>query len=403
MRRQVLVSSREEKVKVAILEDDALVGYATSDMFELGLTGKIYLGRVMNIVPSLNAVFVDIGLNKNGFLEYNSKQTDVGNELSAGQEVIVQVEKDPVGSKGPRLTRNIKLSGHYIVLQPDEDYLTLSRKITNADERARLMAMATELKPEGVGLILRTEAQGVNEDDLKREVDALRRRWRAAEASRMNTKAPAIIDQGRDIFSYCLNDCMTEATTDMLVEGRDAFEHLERAMKELKPDFAGRLREYTGEGDLFLIYGVRTKLEKALARHVWLKSGAYIVIDTTEAMTVIDVNSGKFTPEGDPNEAALQVNLEAAALIARLLRLLDIGGIIVIDFIDMTGEEYSEKLLDQFSVLLKRDSAKPTVVGMTKLGLVEMTRTRTNLSLGQRLTAKCPKCAGTGLISRMTF
>lgn len=406
MNRCVYVTDLDGPTRVAAFEDGQLVRYISDDAEKNSLVGQIFLGRVERVVPSLGAAFIDIGQGLNGFLRLSDmpvgarpRAGDTDQSLlKAGQEIIVQVEKDPVGDKGPRLTGDISLPGHTVVFKPYGSGIGVSRHIGDETARAALRERALSIYPGGSGLILRTEAAQAGDDELKSEISALVGQWDSIAQRASHLIAPVRLDAGQDALSLCAREFMTACTSRVLVEGETAFEFLKQAAGSMDPRYADRIEPYRGEAALFDLMKVDALLEKACARKIWLPSGGYLIVDRTEALTVIDVNTGKNTSSRAFEDSVLALNLEAADEIARLMRLLDIGGIIIIDFIDMGSETSKRALLARLRERFEPDKAQPTVHGITALGLVEVTRQRRGVSLLDQITAPCPVCRSSGRV-----
>lgn len=405
MNKEIIVQSNEDETQVAVLENEQLVEIYIERSVSDRLVGSIFKGRVENVLPGMQAAFVNIGLEKNAFLYVedalpNGTQLDNGVKLNIrdilkeGQEILVEVVKEPVGNKGPRVTRQLTLPGRFLVLMPNVDYVGISRRISNEEERERLKQIAEKIKPESYGIIVRTVAEGASEEDLKEDLDLLINNWRKILQRERNSGAPALIHKDLELVKRILRDVVTDDVRRITVNSQATYEQIMEIM-------AGKLKfkiNLVEEQDLFSRYNIHQELSKALKRKVWLKSGGYIVIDQTEALTSIDVNTGKYVGSVDLADTVLKINLEAVVEIARQLRLRNIGGIIIIDFIDMENEEHRKEVLAKLEEELHRDKTKAHILGITSLGLVEMTRKKTRHSLSTALEKPCPCCEGKGRV-----
>ncbi len=413
MSRRLLLDSLCGQKRLAVIEDGVLCEMYYERAGGGNLSGNIYAGRVQNVLPGMNAAFVNIGLEKNAFLYAGDIRLDVRGDkalagrleglsikdmVRPGQELLVQVVKEPGGTKGPRISSHITLPGRLLVLLPTMKYIGVSRKIESDDERDRLREIAAALMAKhGMGMILRTASEGVGESELSDEYSELIDKWRDIEKRGRATKAPALIYGGGTLERTAVRD-MADADTELITDDQTVFDRLRAETAAYAPELAMNVRLHTGELPLFDVHSVDSDYEKALRRHVWLKSGGYLVIDNTEALTVIDVNTGKFVGRGSLADTIVRTNREAAVEVARQLRLRDVGGIIVVDFIDMDHEDEQEALLEILRGEMARDRTPSSVVGMTQLGLVEITRKKKRLSAQHRLRHVCPTCGGEGTV-----
>ncbi|MBM7388508.1 ribonuclease E [Clavibacter michiganensis] len=410
--RSMIVRSRDGKIQIGVLEDQVLVEHYVARADEASLIGNVYLGRVQNVLPSMEAAFIDIGRGRNavlysGEVDWEAANADKGPgnharrievALKPGDRVLVQVTKDPVGHKGARLTSQVSLPGRYLVYVPNGSMNGISRKLPDT-ERARLKKTLKEVLPENVGVIVRTAAEGATEEQLKLDVERLTSQW--AEISRQVEKAqaPALLHSEPDLLLKIIRDVFNEDFRELVIDGGDAQEIIEGYLRGVAPDLIDRVQTYSGEKDSFDHYRVSEQIEKALDRKVWLPSGGSLVIDRTEAMTVVDVNTGKFVGSGgNLEETVTKNNLEAAEEIVRQMRLRDIGGIIVVDFIDMVLETNRDLVLRRLVECLSRDRTKHQVAEVTSLGLVQMTRKKLGLGLLESFSENCETCAGRGII-----
>jgi ribonuclease E len=412
--RTMVVRQRGERTQIAVLEDGVLVEHYVTKASSTSYAGNVYLGRVQNVLPSMEAAFVDIGKGRNAVLyagEVNwdlagmdGKPRKIEQALKSGDSVLVQVTKDPVGHKGARLTSQVSLPGRFLVYVPENEMTGISRKLPDT-ERKRLKAILKKVVPENAGVIVRTAAEGASEDELRRDVARLEAQWQAivkAQAA-ASSNAPTLLYGEPDLVIRVIRDIFNEDFASLVVSGDggkdDAWETVREYVGHVSPDLVERLSHHTGEKDVFTEYRVDEQLAKALDRKVWLPSGGSLVIDRTEAMTVIDVNTGRFTGQGgNLEETVTRNNLEAAEEIVRQLRLRDIGGMIVVDFIDMVLESNRELVLRRLTECLGRDRTKHQVAEVTSLGLVQMTRKRVGQGLLEAFSETCEHCHGRGLI-----
>ncbi|WP_262001102.1 Rne/Rng family ribonuclease [Microbacterium sp. Mcb102] len=406
--RKMVVRSKNGRTQIGVLEDGVLVEHYVARNQDASLIGNVYLGRVQNVLPSMEAAFVDIGRGRNAVLysgEVDWDGVETGNQprrielaLKPGDRVLVQVTKDPVGHKGARLTSQISLPGRYLVYVPGGSMNGISRKLPD-NERARLKRILKEVLPESSGVIVRTAAEGATEDQLTRDVQRLTAQWEHVQKQVENQQAPALLHAEPDLLVKIVRDVFNEDFTKMLIQGEDAQQTIRAYLESVAPDLLERVEAYEEEADPFDAFRITEQIEKALDRKVWLPSGGSLVIDRTEAMTVVDVNTGKFVGSGgNLEETVTKNNLEAAEEIVRQLRLRDIGGIIVVDFIDMVLESNRDLVLRRLIECLSRDRTKHQVAEVTSLGLVQMTRKKLGLGLLETFSEACEVCAGRGVI-----
>ncbi|MCK2217908.1 Rne/Rng family ribonuclease [Actinomadura sp. ATCC 31491] len=408
--RMMVVRRQGDRTQIAVLEDGVLVEHYVNREASQSYVGNVYLGKVQNVLPSMEAAFVDIGKGRNAVLYAGEVNFDtagmegqpkrIESALKSGQSVLVQVTKDPIGHKGARLTSQISLPGRYLVYVPDGSMTGISRKLPDK-ERTRLKAILKKVMPENAGVIVRTAAEGASEDELARDVARLSAQWESIQKKAKSASPPELLSAEPDLTIRVVRDVFNEDFTNLVVQGGDAWDTVDDYVKYVAPHLADRLSRWDDgeEGDVFAAYRIDEQLAKALDRKVWLPSGGSLVIDRTEAMTVVDVNTGKFTGQGgNLEETVTRNNLEAAEEIVRQLRLRDIGGIIVIDFIDMVLESNRDLVLRRLLECLARDRTKHQVAEVTSLGLVQMTRKRVGQGLLEAFSTACDCCNGRGLI-----
>ncbi|UYN84611.1 MAG: Rne/Rng family ribonuclease [Microcella sp.] len=410
--RAMVVRSKDGRIQIGVLEDGVLVEHYVARSSESSLIGNVYLGKVQNVLPSMEAAFVDIGRGRNavlysGEVDWDSAALDSDGKtqprrielaLKPGDKVLVQVTKDPIGHKGARLTSQVSLPGRYLVYVPNGSMSGISRKLPDT-ERARLKKILKEVLPENVGVIVRTAAEGATEEQLTLDVQRLTSQWADISTQLEKTPAPALLHSEPDLLIKIIRDVFNEDFSSLVISGADAQQTIESYLRGVAPDLLDRVKKYEGDHDPFDEYRISEQIEKALDRKVWLPSGGSLVIDRTEAMTVVDVNTGKFVGSGgNLEETVTKNNLEAAEELVRQLRLRDIGGIIVVDFIDMVLESNRDLVLRRLIECLSRDRTKHQVAEVTSLGLVQMTRKRLGLGLLETFSETCDVCAGRGLI-----
>lgn len=411
--RAMIVRSKDDRIQIGVLEDKVLVEHYVAKAQEASLIGNVYLGRVQNVLPSMEAAFVDIGRGRNAVLYSGEVDWAAAAEnsndgkpqarrielaLKPGDKVLVQVTKDPVGHKGARLTSQVSLPGRYLVYVPNGSMNGISRKLPDT-ERSRLKKILKEVLPENVGVIVRTAAEGATEEQLTLDVNRLTVQWSEISSAVENSPAPALLHSEPDLLVKIIRDVFNEDFQKLVVSGEDAMTTIQSYLSAVAPDLADRVERFDGATDAFDEYRITEQIEKALDRKVWLPSGGSLVIDRTEAMTVVDVNTGKFVGSGgNLEETVTKNNLEAAEEIVRQLRLRDIGGIIVVDFIDMVLESNRDLVLRRLVECLSRDRTKHQVAEVTSLGLVQMTRKKLGLGLLESFSEQCETCAGRGII-----
>jgi ribonuclease E len=407
----MIVRERAGRTQIAVLEDDVLVEHYVANETNTSMIGNVYLGRVQNVLPSMEAAFVDIGKGRNAVLYAGEVNWDaaglegqprrIEQALKSGDTVLVQVTKDPLGHKGARLTSQVSLPGRYLVYVPNSSMTGISRKLPDT-ERSRLKKILKAVVPEDAGVIVRTAAEGASEEELARDVARLSAQWEDIQkksSSSSGGSAPKLLHGEPDLTIRVVRDVFNEDFAKLVVSGNGAWDVVQPYLEQVAPDLAERASRWTSEQDVFAAHRVDEQLAKAMDRKVYLPSGGSLVIDRTEAMTVVDVNTGKFTGSGgNLEETVTRNNLEAAEEIVRQLRLRDIGGIIVVDFIDMVLESNRDLVLRRLVECLGRDRTKHQVAEVTSLGLVQMTRKRVGQGLLEVFSEPCEHCNGRGII-----
>ncbi|MBC7630727.1 Rne/Rng family ribonuclease [Aeromicrobium sp.] len=408
VKREMVVRQRDDYTQIAVLEDNVLVEHYVARESQISIIGNVYLGKVQNVLPSMEAAFVDIGAGRNAVLYAgevdwttlgNGKQRKIEDALKPGQTILVQVSKDPIGQKGARLTSQVSLPGRFLVLVPGGQTSGISRKLPE-NERARLKALLKEVLPDEVGVIVRTAAEGATEDQLTRDVTALTARWEDIERKVAAGKSPDLLYSEPDLMIKVVRDLFNEDFNKLIVEGDDSWDMIKGYVDHVAPDLAERVTRWDDDAvDAFTSYRLDEQIHKALDRKVFLPSGGSLVIDRTEAMTVVDVNTGKYTGSGgNLEETVTKNNLEAAEEVVRQLRLRDIGGIIVVDFIDMVLESNRDLVLRRLVECLGRDRTRHQVAEVTSLGLIQMTRKRIGTGLLESFSVECDHCNGRGIV-----
>ncbi|MDX1661018.1 MAG: Rne/Rng family ribonuclease [Gemmatimonadota bacterium] len=428
MKREILVNVTPKETRIAILEDEQLVELLVDREEEERHVGDIYKGRVTAVLPGMQSAFVDIGMEKSGFLHvsdlasknYTGDDDDNGDGgggrgrrgrsrngppiqdvLKRGQEILVQVTKEAISTKGPRLTGQISLPGRFLVFMPGVDHVGISRKIDDRSERNRLRQILKKSKPKEGGVIVRTAGEETTKEEFEREVRRLVDTWNKVKSKAGRSKAPSLLHQEAELTSGLIRDVFSDTVDRLLIDDRNLYNQIRKYLKKVSPELVDRVKLYSDAIPLFDAEGIEAEIEGAMRRQVRLKSGGSIVIEPTEALVSIDVNTGRYTGKKDPEATILRTNLEAAREVARQLRLRDIGGIIVIDFIDMEVAANRKKVLHELKTWLGRDRAKTKAFEVSDLGLIEMTRQRRRPSLYQTATDLCEECGGTGRV--LTF
>ena len=437
MPSELVINVTSQETRIALIENGILAELFIERRSEKGIGGNIYKGRVVRVLPGMQAAFVDIDLDRSAFLyvddvyedydylelmmggsrengdvalERDRKDTlapsryssPIEDMLHEGQEVLVQVSKEPIGSKGARVTAHISLPGRYLVFMPTVDHIGVSRRIEDEGERKRLKEIVSRIKPPEAGFIVRTASEGRTEEDLLMDLNFLLKLWERVQHKKVNAPVPSIIHSDLDICLRAIRDLYTKDVGKVVVDSSKEYNELIEFIETFIPQLKYSIEFYEAEEPIFDAYGIEVEISRALGRKVWLKSGGYIVIEETEALTAVDVNTGKYVGKGNPEDTILKTNLEAVKEIAYQLRLRNIGGIIIIDFIDMEKEGGRERVFQSLYEALKKDRAKTNILRISELGLVEMTRKRTRENLSRILCEPCSYCEGKGVIKSKT-
>ncbi|MHB8793531.1 MAG: Rne/Rng family ribonuclease [Thermoleophilia bacterium] len=404
--KQILVSAEPNELKVAVLEDGRLCEIYVERKGRRPLAGNIYKGKVENVLPGMEAAFVDIGLEKNGFLyveevmvheDPDKRPKKITQMLRSGQEILVQIVKDPMGTKGARLTTQLSIPGRFIVYVPGGDGVGVSRRLPD-EERQRLRQLCKELKIKGAGLIVRTAAEGVTKKELLNDVKFLEKMWQTIQGRDKGSKAPAMLYSEAEVSLKVIRDIFNDTYERVLVDSQKEYDKIRSFIKKTSPKLAERVEMYQGSKPLMETYGVDEEIKQALLRRVDLPSGGYLIVEFTEALTIIDVNTGRYVGRTRLEDTIVKTNIEACKEVVRQLRLRDIGGIIIIDFIDMARPRNRQQVLDTLGAELETDRTKTYIVELSPLGLVEMTRQNVTEGLRGILTKTCPTCNGEGVI-----
>ena len=427
MSSELLINVTKQECRVALLEGGQVVEFYIERKGDSSFVGNIYKGRVVKVLKGMQACFVDIGLDKAAFLyvddikggvkdlypflegeegeddmeiisKLDFKDVSIEELVQEGQEILVQVAKDPIGTKGARVTSRITLPGRYVVLMPGMEHIGVSRRIEDEEKRSYLKELAMGIKPQGNGLIMRTASEDASEEEIKKDLDFLLLLWENIQRKKEKVSAPSLVHSEFDLVIRSLRDFMSQNVERLIIDSYTEWERLKEFANIYFPRIADKIELYEGDEPIFDAFGVEVDLARALERKVWLKSGGYIVIDQTEAMTVIDVNTGKFVGKENLEDTILRTNLEAVKEIAYQIRLRNLGGIILIDFIDMDQQENRQKVFNAMVEAMKKDRAKTTIYNITELGIIQMTRKRTRDSLEHILCDSCPYCEGKGRV-----
>ncbi len=432
MTKELVINTTSQETRIALLENNHIAELYIERTREKGIVGNIYLGRVARVLPGMQAAFVDIGLEKAAFLyvadvldeieavehfiegdsHYHGPSDEQENDrpplppieelLQEGQEILVQVAKEPLGTKGARITSHISLPGRHLVYMPTVDHIGISRRIESEEERERLKQIVEELQPEGSGFIVRTASEGKSVEELRADMDFLLGVWEDIQNRQENRGATDLVHSDLDVTSKVLRDILSEDVSRIIVDSREEHDKIVRFLGTFMPNINYSIELYNSDEPIFDAFGLEVEIARALGRKVWLKSGGYIIIDQTEALTAIDVNTGRFVGKHNLEDTILKTNLEAVREVAFQLRLRNIGGLIIIDFIDMEREPHRDKVHSALEEVLKNDKSKTNILKISELGLVEMTRKRVRESIGRTLCEPCPYCDGKGYVKSRT-
>ena len=433
MASELVINATAHETRIALIEKGTIAELYIERTREKGIVGNIYKGRVVRVLPGMQAAFVDIGLEKAAFLyvadvfdaieEYESlmdggKKEDHHNDdgsnhefkvlhpiedlLQEGQELLVQVSKEPLGTKGARITSHISLPGRHVVYMPTVDHVGISRRIEDEEERERLREIVDRVRQPGCGFIVRTASEGKSEDDLRADMQYLAKVWAAIVSAKEKVTAPSLIHADLDVVQKVVRDIVTDDVNRIVIDSKPDHDRIVQFISTFMPKMKSSIELYDEEEPIFDQYGLEVEISRALGRKVWLKSGGYIIIEQTEALTAIDVNTGRFVGKHNLEDTILKTNLEAVKEIAYQLRLRNLGGIIIIDFIDMEKEVNREKVYAALEDALKCDKSKTNILKISELGLVEMTRKRVRESIGRMMCEPCPYCEGRGYVKSKT-
>ncbi len=415
----LVINSSPHEVRVGLLEDDNVVELFLERRKDAGLVGNVYKGRVTRVLPGMQAAFVDIGLERAAFLyvadvadprasstlteaRVSAGHRPIQSLLTEGQEIMVQVAKEPIGTKGARVTSQVSIAGRHLVYMPNIEHIGISRRIGDEAERARLRGILEELVPHGGGFVARTAAEGRSPEELRADLEFLRQVWNDILSRMEGGSAPMTLYEDLDLVLRSARDLVTPELEKIVVDDPSEHARLVRFVRRFMPRYTDRVQKREQTGPIFEEYGIEAELNRALARKVWLPSGGYLIIDQTEALTAIDVNTGRFVGKRNLEDTIVKTNLEAIHELVRQLRLRNIGGIIIIDFIDMERERNRNRVFSDLSLALEADRAKTNILKISELGLVEMTRKRVRESLVQSVSEPCFYCDGTGLLKSRT-
>ena len=425
MKKEILVNTTEFETRVALLEDDRLVELMSVRRDEKRIVGNIYKGVIKTVLPGMQAAFVDIGLEGKAAYLHSSdigkmydnsgyddddveapadiirkhRRAGIETVLKTDQEILVQVIKEQISTKGPRVATEISIPGRYVVLVPNDDHIRISKRIANWNEKKRLRKIVENFRPEGFGLIVRTEGEGKKESEFKMDIKRVLKLWGKLKRKADSSTAPALIHQEEEMLVGMIRDVFNDEIESLVCDNKDDYKKVVSYARTVAPELRKKVQIYKGNLPLFDTYELESEIDKMLDRKVWIRKGAYLIIDQTEAMVTIDVNTGRFVGGKDQEKTILQVNLEAARETARQIRLRDIGGLIVCDFIDMYSRENRRKLYEEFSRCFQNDRAKRAINTVTDFGLIEMTRERVRVSHMHHLSEPCPYCSGLGRVA----
>ena len=421
MANELVINVTPQETRVALLEDRVLAELHIERTRDRGIIGNIYKGKVVKVLPGMQAAFVDIGLEKAAFLyvtdvyagmeeyeemgffglemnNYLNTPSQIQDLLFEGQEVLVQVAKEPIGTKGTRITSHITLPGRYLVFMPTVDHIGVSRKIRDEKERRRLREIAQSIKPPSGGIIIRTASEGAESEEIRNDLEFLTQIWGNIQRKRENASVPSLLHSDLTLILRMIRDLLSPQINRIIIDSREEYENIVSFINTYMPKQKYEILLYEEQEPIFDAYGIEMEIDKIMGRKVWLKSGGYIVIDISEAMAVIDVNTGRYVGKRNLADTILKTNLEAAKEIAYQLRVRNIGGIIIIDFIDMEREGDKEKVYQALEEAIKKDRQKTNIFKISELGLVEMTRKRTRENISRVLGESCPFCEGAGYV-----
>jgi ribonuclease G len=428
MKQEIIINSTPQESRIALVEDGLLAELLVERKEEMGIAGNIYKGKVARVLPGMQAAFVEIGMDKAGFLHASdfsalddihlispagddvefeeapapkpssSRHLPLEKQLSRGEEVLVQVAKDPLGTKGARVTSHISLPGRYMVFMPGNKHIGISRRIESDEERKRLKEIAQSLGTEEGGFILRTACEGLSKREIQHDLGFLQKLWKSIQKKAESAPSPSLIHQDLDLIARAIRDFFTGDTEQVLIDSPKDHRRIVDFARHFMPRLKSKINLYSDKEPLFEQLGIEEKITKALDPRAWLRSGGYIIIERTEALTAVDVNTGRFVGKRSQEETILKTNLEAVQEVVRQLRLRNAGGLIIIDFIDMEREANRKKVYEALREALKKDKARTNILKISELGLVEMTRQRTRESLENQLLRSCPHCDGRGRI-----
>ncbi|HCC68642.1 MAG TPA: Rne/Rng family ribonuclease [Nitrospiraceae bacterium] len=422
MADEIIINAGREETRVALLEAGQPCDLYIERKKDASLVGNIYKGRVVRILPGMQSAFVDIGLEKAAFLhvadiysgfdspifleeleeEARPLNLSIEEMLQDGQEILVQVSKDPIGSKGARVTSYITIPGRYLVLMSGDERIGVSRRISNEAEKARLKGIVNHLRPSGFGFIIRTASEGCTEEEIKKDMNFLILLWKNVHEKRSKVVPPYLLYSDLDLVFRSVRDLLSHEVHRLVIDSEEEYKRIIEFVNTYFPKLASKIEFYDSSEPIFDFFGIEMEISRALGRRIWLKSGGYIVIDQIEALTAIDINTGKFVGKASLEDTILKTNLEAVKEIAYQIRLRNLGGIIIIDFIDMEKEENRKKLFSTFQEVMSKDRAKSTILQVSEIGLIEMTRKRVRESLGRTLCEQCPYCDGKGFVKSPT-
>jgi len=407
MQREIFINVEGNETRVAIKEEGRLSEIHIERGSDESVVGNIYKGVVTDVLPGMEAAFVDVGLERNVFLHASDavvlkrsrgKNKKINQLVQKGERIMVQIVKEPLGTKGARATCELAIPGRYLVLMANSGHIGVSRRISNEKNRNRLRKIVQNLKPDNCGLIVRTVAEEADKEELRRDLNYLHHQWKRIQHGYKKDKAPSLLYRDLELAQRVVRDIFTEDFERLVLDDLQVYREIIKLTGAVAPHLRSRIELYQGDIPIFNRYHVEKEVKKALERKVWLNSGGYLIIDTTEALTSVDVNTGKYVGSSNLDDTILKTNLEAAKEIPIQLKLRDIGGIIIIDFIDMEREKDQQKVMTTFQKELEKDKTKTAIMGLTKLGLVEMTRKKVKQGIGEYLQQECPHCEGSGKI-----